>query len=310
MKKYLLKRILISIVTLFCILLILFIMLNLLPGSPFNSEKLSDEQKAVVMAKYGLDKPVIERFLIYLKNMLKGDFGVSYNIATNVPISDLLREHMPITVYLGLASMIIGSALGMSAGFFAALNKNGIGDLLCSVLSIIGISIPSYIFAICLAYFIGFQWEMLPLLYDFRYPVLSSVMPVIAYSLPIAAVICRFTRDEATNVMKSDYVLFARSQGIDGSKLLFGYVLRNSLMPVITIITLMLVNLLTGSMVVENIFSIPGIGNMMTMAVTENDYNVIIALAFVYAVLFIIARLILDIIYGIIDPRVRIIGKE
>ena len=310
MKKYLLKRIIISVITLFCIVLILFLMLNLMPGSPFNSDKLSEEQKAQLLNKYGLDKPVLERFFIYIGNLFKGDFGVSYNLAANVTISELLRDHMPITLMLGLVSMVTGSLFGMFVGFLSAMARNSIGDKICTVLTIIGISVPSYLFSIFLSYMLGYRTGTLPMLYDFREPVLSSIMPVISYSLPVSAVVCRFTRDEAVSVIDSDYVLFARSQGIGGAKLLRSYILRNSLIPVITVEMLMLVGLLAGSMVTEQIFSIPGIGALLTNAISVNDYNVIIAMTFIFALIFIAARLLLDILYGIIDPHIRVSGKE
>ena len=285
-------------------------MLNLMPSSPFNSDKLSEEQKAQLLNKYGLDKPVLERFFIYIGNLFKGDFGVSYNLAANVPISELLRDHMPITLMLGLVSMVTGSLFGMFVGFLSAMARNSIGDKICTVLTIIGISVPSYLFSIFLSYMLGYRTGTLPMLYDFREPVLSSIMPVISYSLPVSAVVCRFTRDEAVSVIDSDYVLFARSQGIGGAKLLRSYILRNSLIPVITVEMLMLVGLLAGSMVTEQIFSIPGIGALLTNAISVNDYNVIIAMTFIFALIFIAARLLLDILYGIIDPRIRVSGKE
>lgn len=309
MKKYLLKRLIISIVTLFCIVLVMFLLLNLMPGSPFQNEKLSPEQRALLLSKYGLDKSLPERFFIYLKNLLKGDFGVSYSLAANVPISDLLKAHMQISMILGFVAMVIGSLLVMSVGFFSALAKDCIGDKLCSVLTIIGISLPSYLFSIFFSYTLGFRTGTLPMLFEHSHPVLSSIMPVLSYALPVAAVVCRFTRDEAVSVMDSDYVLFAKSQGISGMRLLTGYILRNSLMPVITVIMMLLVGLLSGSMVTEQIFSIPGIGALLTKAITANDYNVVLALTFVFAFIFIAARLLLDVLYGIIDPRIRVSGK-
>lgn len=140
----------------------------------------------------------------------------------------------------------------------------------------------------------------------FRIPVVSGIMPVLSLSIAVMAVIARFTRDEAVSVMKSDYVMFARSQGISNRTLLFRYVIRNSMMPVITVMTMLLVGLLTGSLVTEQIFAIPGIGFLLSSAITANDYNVVVTLGFLYAAIYVAARLILDILYGIIDPRVRL----
>ncbi len=308
MVKYTIKKLLISIISLVLIIFILFMLMELMPGSPFNDEKLSDDQKQVLYEAYGLDKPVIYRFGIYVKNILHGDFGDSYSISANTPVASLISTRLPVSMKVGGAAMIIGSIFGLALGFLAAFNRGKVTDVICMIISILGVSVPSYIFAIVLNYFVGFKWKALPLLYDFRSPVKTSILPVIALSIGVMGVVMKFTRDEATSVLKSDYVLFARSQGIPEKEILFGYVLRNSMIPVITVMAMLLVSLLTGSLVTERIFSIPGIGALLTTAITANDYNVIIALSFVYAVIYVVARLVLDLVYGLIDPRIRVSG--
>ncbi|MCR5137935.1 MAG: ABC transporter permease [Oscillospiraceae bacterium] len=306
MRKYIFKKLMLSIVTLFVIVLVLFLLMELMPGSPFNNDKLSDEQREALIRAYGLDKPVMVRFFLYLRNMFKGDFGVSYNLSINTPVLTMIRSRLPISMRIGVSALLLGSVIGLAIGFLAAFHQGKAADILCMVVSVIGISVPSYIFAIALSYYGGFRFKWLPLLYDFRNPVVSSIMPVTALSIAVMAVIARFTRDEAVSVMKSDYVMFARSQGLSDSTLLFRYVIRNSLMPVITVMTMLLVGLLTGSLVTEQIFAIPGIGFLLSSAITANDYNVVITLGFLYAGIYVVARLILDILYGIIDPRVRL----
>ena len=309
MSKYILRKLLMSIVTLFVILLVLFLLMELMPGSPFNNDKLSPEQRAALERAYGLDRPVLVRFFLYLRNMLKGDFGVSYNLSTNTPVLTMIRSRLPVSMRIGVAAMLLGSVFGLAIGFLAAFHQGKAADVFCMIVSVIGISVPSYIFAIALSYYVGFKWKWLPLLYDFRSPVVSGVMPVLALSMVVAAVVARFTRDEAVSVMKSDYVLFARSQGLSNMTLLFRYVIRNSMIPVITVMAMLLVGLLTGSLVTEQIFAIPGIGFLLSSAITANDYNVVITLGFLYAAIYVVARLILDILYGLIDPRVRMGGK-
>lgn len=306
MRKYILKKLMLSIVTLFVILLVLFLLMELMPGSPFNSDKLSEAQRATLARAYGLDKPVLVRFFLYLKNMLRGDFGVSYNLSINTPVLTMIKSRLPISMRIGVCSLLLGSVLGLAIGFLAAFHQGKAADIFCTIISVIGISVPSYIFAIALSYYGGFKFKRLPLLYDFRMPVVSSIMPVLSLSIAVMAVIARFTRDEAVSVMKSDYVMFARSQGISNRTLLFRYVIRNSMMPVITVMTMLLVGLLTGSLVTEQIFAIPGIGFLLSSAITANDYNVVVTLGFLYAAIYVAARLILDILYGIIDPRVRL----
>ncbi len=306
MKGYVVKKVLISIITLLLVILILFLLMELMPGSPFNNPKLSDEQRAILEVSYGLDKPVLYRYFLYVKNILKGDFGVSYNLSIDTPVAVLIRNRLPVSVMIGLAATLAGSLLGLSLGFFAAFHAGKAMDTFIMALTVIGISIPSYIFAIFLSYFVGYKWRWLPVIFDYRAPVSSSVMGVISLSIFVMAVVARFTRDEAMAVLKTDYVLFARSQGISTKDLLFKYVIRNSLMGVVTVMTMLLVGLLSGSLVTERIFSIPGIGFLLSSAISANDYNVVVALSFLFSAIYVVARLFLDLLYGIIDPRVRV----
>ncbi len=310
MKRYIVKKLVIAIITLLLVILILFLLMELMPGSPFNNEKLSEEQREILMRNYGLDKPLFYRYLIYVKNIIKGDFGVSYNLSINTPVAEMISTRMPVSICIGVAAMVLGTISGLAIGFFAAFHAGKIIDGLAMLLSIIGISIPSYIFSIILSYFCGFRWKILPLLYDYRNPFVSSLMAIIAESVFVMAVIAKFTRDEAKNVLKSEYVLFAKSQGLSTKDILFKYVIKNSLLGVITVMALLLVNLLTGSLVTEQIFSIPGIGFLLSSAIAANDYNVVIALSFVFAGIYVIARLLLDILYCFLDPRIRITGNE
>lgn len=306
MKKYILRRVLISLATLFAILLVLFVLMDLMPGSPFNDEKLSEAQRVVLYAKYGLDKPIWVRFLLYCKNMLKGDLGVSYNISKNAPIAGMVKQRLGISIGVGAMAMLLGTIFGLILGIAAALNHNSWIDSLCSIISVFGVSIPSYVVALLLCYYIAYKAGWLPILYSMDKPILSLVLPALALSVSPTANIARFTRSEMIDVMNSDYILLAESKGIKNYELVIRHVLRNALIPVITVMGPILVNLLTGSSVIEKIFGIPGIGTLMITAIQENDYNVTIACAFVYSAMYIIVMLIVDIMYGVIDPRIRI----
>ena len=308
MAKYLGKRIIISIITLFVILLVLFLLLQFMPGSPFNDQKLAPEQVEALKAKYGLDKPVILQFFNYVGNMLKGDLGVSYNLSANTPITELLENRFPVTLKIGFLSMLFGTLAGLLLGFLTAFFKSKIMGFIYHFLTLLGIAVPSYLFAMFFSYFLGYKGNVFPLLYDFRQPVSSSVMPVMALSLSVMAIIARFAKAEGSDVMKSDYVLLARCQGLSNSSIILRYILKNSLVPVITVMAGLLVGLLTGSLVIEQMFSIPGVGALLTNAINSNDYSVIIALSFVYSALYIVVMLILDILYCVLDPRVRLGG--
>lgn len=309
MKKYVLKRLGLSVVILLAILLILFLMLELMPGSPFNDEKLNDAQRAIIKAKYGLDQPVMIRFFKYVKNMVTGDFGVSYTISKNTPITQLLSTRLPVSLRIGGQAVLLGTLIGLILGIIAALKHNTIWDTLTTVISVLGVSLPSYVFALGLSYTLGYQLRWFPLLYEMDNVLRSSVLPTISLSMFTVATVARFTRTEMLEVLGSDYMLLAQSKGISGFRLIFRHALRNALIPIITVLAPLVVGLMTGSLVVEKIFSIPGIGSLLVTAIQSNDYNVIVSLAFIYSALYIFIMLVVDILYGVIDPRIRL-AKE
>lgn len=310
MKKYILKRLGISALTLLVILFILFIMLELMPGSPFNDEKLTEAQRAIINAKYGLDQPVFIRFFNYIKAMLTGDFGVSYNISKNTPISTLIESRLPLSLRIGGQSVVIGTIIGIVLGLIAAIKHNTIFDTLTTVISVIGVSLPSYVFAMALIYSMGFKLKWFPLLYQANAPFESTVLPTVALSMFTIATVARFTRTEMLEVLGTDYMLLAESKGVSNFHLIFRHALRNALIPIITVLAPLIVSLMTGSLVIEKLFSIPGIGSLMVTAIQSNDYNVIITLAFIYSVMFIGIMLVVDILYGIIDPRIRLAKED
>ena len=308
-KKYIFKRVLYSIVAILVLLLLLFLMLDLMPGSPFNDDKLSEEQILVLEQKYGLNDPFLVRYFRYITSILKGDFGVSYNIATNVPITDLLETRLPTSIRLGGQAVLLGATIGLILGLIAALKHNTIFDTIATIISVLGVSLPSYVFALALSYTLGYRMGWFPLLYDSTTPFVSSVLPTLALSMFSMANIARFTRTEMLEVLRSDYMLLAESKGISGPKLIIRHALRNALIPIITVLGPLIVNTMTGSLVIEKIFSIPGIGELMVRAIQQNDYNVTIALSFIYSLMYIGIMLVVDILYGIIDPRIRL-SKE
>lgn len=311
MAKYLLKRLGMAVLTLFVILLLLFIMVHSLPGSPFNNaEKLTEAQKAAMNAKYGLDKPLLTQFFIYFSNILKGDFGTSYSFASDIPISTILKGRVSTSFKIGGLSVLIGAVIGLFIGITAALNRDKFMDTFCTVLSIVGVSVPSYVFMMLLMNLLGVKGGVLPVLYTPKRPFESAVMPAISLSLFTVATISRFTRNEMCEVMDSDYILLAESKGLYGNALIARHVLRNALIPIVTVLAPLIVDLLTGALVVEKIYAIDGIGKLMVDAVSANDYNIIMAISFLYSALYIVVMLAVDLLYGLIDPRVRVAKGE
>ena len=306
--KYVGKRLVIAAITLVIIVAILFLMLKLMPGTPFNDEKLTEAQKAAIYAKYGMDQPFFVQFVTYIKNMLTGDFGTSFGIARNMQVSDLVLPRISISFGIGIAAVVVGTIIGISLGIFAALRKNTIADTISTILSVMGVSVPSFVIALLLLILFGVEIPVFPVLYDSNNAILSSILPVIALSFGVIANVARFTRSEMIAVLSTDYIALAEAKGLDRKTIIKKHAIRNTLIPVITILGPILVNLMTGSMVLEQIFSIPGLGSLLVSGIRVNDYNVVLAVAFLYSVLYIVIMLVIDISYGIIDPRIRL-GK-
>lgn len=306
MLKYILKRVAMSVCTLLVILLVLFTLLQLMPGSPFNDEKLTDEQRATLDAKYGLDQPLLIQFGRYVVNMMRGDLGVSYNISKNTPISQLIQSRLPVSIRVGGQAVVLGAVVGLLLGIISALMRGTIVDSLCTLISVIGIAVPSYVFALALSYTMGFKAGWFPMLFDTAQSFRSTVLPSISLSMFTMASIARFTRSEMLEVLDSDYMLLSESKGISGASLIFRHALRNALIPIVTVLAPLIVDLMTGSLVVEKIFSIPGVGSLLVTAIQSNDYNVVISLAFIYSAMYIAIMLVVDVLYGVIDPRIRL----
>ena len=307
--KYITKRLVMSIVTLSVIVFVLFMMLKLMPGTPFNDEKLTEAQKALIYAKYGFDKPLWEQFVVYFKNMISGDFGISYGIARNLPVSELVGPRIIVSFSIGIAAVILGTILGVILGIFAALKRRTIWDSCATVVSVFGVSIPSFVVCLILLIIFGVNIPLLPILYNSSMPIKSAIIPIIALSMSVIANVARFTRSEMIEVLSSEYINLAESKGLDKRYIIRKHALRNTLVPVITILAPILVSLMTGSMVIEQICGIPGLGSLLVQAITVNDYNVTMAVAFIYSVMYVMIMLVVDILYGIIDPRIRL-GKE
>lgn len=309
MGHYVAERLAIAVVTLFLILFILFMLLSLMPGSPFNNEeKLSPNQIAALRAHYGLDKPVLERFFLYVWNMLHGDFGVSYNIQTNMPIARMVGPRIVTTLGIGFAAGVVGAIAGFLLGVLAALKQRSGWDTAATIIAVLGVSLPSFVFALGLSYFVGFKLGWFPILFSASDPIRSAVLPVIALSMFPLASVERYTRSEIVSILDSDFMLLAKSKGLPGGLLITHHVIRNTLISVLTVFVPMLVSLMSGSLVMEKLFSIPGLGSLYITAIQSNDYNVVLAISFIYSVIFILSMLLVDILYVVVDPRIRIAG--
>lgn len=308
--KYFLKRVGYMLLTLWLIITITFFLMKLLPGSPYaNQEKLSPEQREILDKQAGLDKPVIEQYALYIGNVAKGDFGVSFQFK-NQPVSKLLKERIGPSVQLGAQAIIFGTLVGILLGAIAAMRQNTWVDTIATLIAILGRSIPNFVFAVLLQYVFAIKLGILPIAKWEGFS--STILPTLALAMSPLADSARFIRTEMVEVLSSDYIELAKAKGLSRMQVVFRHGLRNSLIPLITLLGPLAVSLMTGSLVVENIFAIPGIGEQFVKSIMTNDYPTIMAVTILFSTMLVVVILIVDLLYGVVDPRIRVSegGKE
>ena len=311
MTKYILKRIGMALLTLLIITFLLFLLVRIMPGNPFPSERMSAEQIANKRAEMGLDDPIIIQFVRYMGNVLKGDFGKGTSLYNGAPIKTVLSTAISNSFRIGGIAILLGTLVGLLLGITAALNKGKFLDGFCTVFSILGVCVPSYVFLIFLQYTFSYRIPFFPYFFDPARFAFSSVIPAVSLSLFTMSTIARFTRNEMVEVFDSDYVHLAEAKGMYGRKLVTSHVLRNALIPIVTVLAPLVVDLLTGALVVEKIYGINGIGKLMVDAIAGEgiDYNYVLALGILYSALYIGIMLVVDLLYGVLDPRIRVSDK-
>ncbi|GEB32806.1 ABC transporter permease [Brevibacillus parabrevis] len=303
MRLYFLKRLGVMLTTLFIIATVTFFLMKLLPGTPYsNPDKLSEQQLASLNQKYGLDQPLPVQYARYLGNLVQGDWGVSFQFKGRL-VTDIIFERIGPSVLIGFQAMVIGSIIGLGLGILSALRQNSLFDLGAVTMAVLGMSIPSFVFAALLQYYVGVKLGWLPpgLWEDYSY----SILPSLALSVTVIAAVARFIRTEMLEVLTQDYILSARAKGISEFGVVWKHVVRNSLIPVVTMLGPMAVSIMTGTLVIEKIFSVPGLGEQFILSIMVNDYSVIMGITLFYSTLFILVVLLVDMIYGILDPRIR-----
>ena len=303
MVKYILKRVAILLVTLWVVITLSFFLMQIMPGTPYNNPKLTDEMIALMNKQYGLDRPVWQQYLTYLWNVIHGDFGTSYQ-SINQPVSRLFLQRLGVSVQLGVQALVIGVLSGLFVGAVSARNKNNWIDGVLSVISTLGISVPSFIIGLFLLVYFGFKWSLLPLAGWGTFA--QTILPSVALAIPVFAQVTRFFRSQMIETLNSDYIQLARAKGLTNRQVTNKHAYRNSMIPVLTLIGPLAANLLTGSALVEQIFSIPGIGQQFVTSIPAKDYPVIMGTTIVYASMLMVAILVTDIAISIVDPRVRL----
>ncbi|MCQ2442285.1 MAG: ABC transporter permease [Oscillospiraceae bacterium] len=302
MTKYIVKRVLLAILTVIVISMITFFAMNAIPGGPFNSEKAaSAATMAELNARYNLDKPVPVQYVLYMKNLLRGELGVS--LKTGRSISTIIGESFPISAKLGLIASAIAIVAGLILGSTAALMRNQWPDRLIVFLTTLITAMPSFVMATLLLYLFCMKLNWVP---AFTAGSNHIVLPVIALSFSPMAYITRLTKTSMLDALSQDYIRTARAKGVPQLKVIFLHGLRNALIPVITYVGPMIASILTGSMVVESIFGIGGLGSKFVSGITNRDYTMIMATTIFLAVIMVVANLLTDIVYKLVDPRIKL----
>ena len=304
MAKYIIKRVAMGLLSIFIVATLTFFLMNLVPGGPFVAEKsISAEAQAALEEKYGLDKPILQRYFNYMSSLLKGDMGASLRQSGRT-VSDIIFSKFPVSARLAGIAVLISLIIGIPLGCLSAYNRGKIPDNIIIVLTTCGIAIPSFISSVLLLYFLGSKLNLLPTIG--LNEAASYIMPVTALAIYPTAYITRLMRSSMLDVMGQDYIRTAKAKGLSNSKTIFKHALRNAILPVVTYVGPMLAALMTGSFVVEKIFTIPGLGREFVSSIVNRDYTMVMGTTIILATLVIAANVIVDILYKIIDPRINL----
>ena len=317
MLKYVFKRILLMLVALFCITTICFMLIRALPMSPpEGTNKAQQQMIESIWEARGYNKPLIEQYGIYLKGIFtEFDFGTSWVIKKTIPAWDLLSGRLLPTVLVNLYSLLFSVPIGIAIGIYAAIKKNKWQDHFISVMIILFVSVPSYVYAFLVQYFLYFKLGWFPAVISslndaggtwFSWTMFHSMIPpILALSFGQIAGLCRFTRAELTETLTSDYMLLARTKGLTRSQATTRHALKNAMVPILPSILGSFIGILGGSLIIEQIFSIPGVGALYTQSIFTRDYDVFMMDSIFYTAISLASGIIIDISYGFIDPRIR-----
>ena len=311
--QYILKRVLYSVITVFVLICITFFLMHLMPGDPFTGAKvIQPDVKAALMAKYGLDKPLPVQFVKYVGNVLHGDFGVS--LQDKRPVAETIMQSFPVSAELGIRSLIFATILGLLLGIVAAVKRGTAWDTGTMFLALVGVSVPSFILGALLQYSLGLK------LYQATGRQIFAVMgwgaantkflPAFALAFGSMATISRLMRTSMLDVLNQDYIKTAKAKGLSRNEIIWKHSVRNAVMPIVTIMGPLVAAVLTGTFVVENIFAIPGLGKVFVQCVQMNDYTTIVGTTLFYGSFLVLANLVVDIIYSLLDPRIKLSGDK
>ncbi|HEU4530016.1 MAG TPA: oligopeptide ABC transporter permease OppB [Steroidobacteraceae bacterium] len=310
MTGFLLRRLLGAIPTLFVIVTATFFLIRLAPGGPFDQEqRLPPEIQANLEAAYGLDQPMLVQYGRYLSGLARGDFGPSFKYR-DFDVTELIAEGLPISVSLGLSAVLLAVALGVPFGTFAALRRDQWPDHALRALALIGIAIPGFVIAPLLALVFGIYLQWLPVAGWEPGTLTDAILPVVSLALPLSAFVARLMRASMIEVLSANFIRSARARGLSHWRIVLHHALRPALLPVVSYLGPATAAVLTGSLVVETIFGIPGMGRYLVQGALNRDYTLVMGMVIVFASLTILLNLLVDLLYGWLDPRIRAQGAR
>jgi ABC-type dipeptide/oligopeptide/nickel transport system permease component len=313
MLRYAVGRLVLMVPTVIVLSLVLFVLMRLTPGSPLqpvapNANPLSPAAQANLAREWGLDKPILEQYLVYVGRAVHLDFGTSYLYKTRA-VWDILAPLFPVSLHLGLMALALAIVVGGALGVLAAMNQNGPLDYLCTLMAMLGVSLPNFVMAILLITVFVLGLKLIPYTGGWNQPS-DWVLPTITLALGPLGVIARYTRSSMIDVIRSDYVRTARAKGLSGRRVILMHVLKNALIPPLTILGPIIAAVLTGSPFVEQIFRVPGMGRYFFESILARDYPVIMAVFLFFGVFLQLMNLVVDLLYGLADPRIRFGGGD
>jgi oligopeptide transport system permease protein len=304
MLKYTIKRFGIAIFTLLIIITITFFLMNAIPGDPFQqNRRIPPEILENMEAKYGLDQPLIVQYFKYVGNILRGDLGDSMYYRGR-SVGTILSDSFSVSGKLGLMSITAGASFGIFFGIVAALNRNKFFDYFVIVLAVVGVSVPNFVFATTFQYVFASKLGWFPVSRWGTWQ--QAVLPVFALGMSYIAYIARMMRTSMLDVINQDYIKTAKAKGLSGTQILWKHTIRNAILPIVTILGVAVAGIVVGSLVIENIFGIPGMGKHFVQSINQRDYTMIMGTTIFYAVILIVMMFLIDILYGIVDPRIRL----
>lgn len=300
--RFVIKRIFSAVLTLFVVITLTFFLMNIIPGGPFNTERASKKTIAMMEKKYGLDKPLFDQYLLYLDRLVHFDLGDSYK-RVGFTVNQIIGEKFPTSARLGLVAITLAILMGVPAGTLAAFKRNHWVDRTIMFVATLGIAVPNFVMATTLLILFGVVLGLLPTLGLTTWQ--SYIMPAFALAFYPSCFIARLMRSSMLDVLSSDYIKTARAKGLPERKILFKHAMRNSIIPIVTYLGPLSAGILTGGFVVEKIFTIPGMGKFFIDSITNRDYPLIVGVTVFFASLLILMNLIVDLMYGVVDPRIK-----